>query len=121
EGARATRLGSHAERAPGTGSFAGDDGRVLVIDVEGHALRATGPGGQAVVVQDPRLQWPDGVARGAEDWVYLTVNQLNLHPALNRGREESRPPYLVLRVRVPRTIPLREARPAPVPTDAGTE
>jgi len=117
----ATRLESHAERPRGTGIVAGDDGRVLLTDVEGHALRTTGPGGQAVVVEDPRLQWPDALARGAEDWVYLTVNQLNLHPALNRGREESRPPYLLLRVRVPRTIPLRVARPAPAPADAGTE
>ncbi len=113
----ATRMESYAERPPGTGILAGDDGRVLVTDVEGHALRLTGPAGQAVVAQDGQLQWPDGLARGPDDWVYLTVNQLNLHPALDRGKEESRPPYPVLRLRVPRALPLRETRPSTPPLE----
>jgi len=115
-----TRVESYAERPSGTGLVASDDGRVVVADVEGHALRITSPSGQAVLVEDPRLQWPDGLASGPEDWVYVTVNQLNLHPSLNRGEEESRPPYGVFRVRVPRG-PSREPRPAvQKPADAGT-
>ena len=89
---------------------------------EGHALRLASPSGQIVVVEDPQLQWPDGLARGPQDWAYLTVNQLNLHPALNRGHEESRPPYEVFRVRVPAGPPAREPRTAVQrPADAGTE
>ena len=119
----ATRVASHAERPSGPGLVAGDDGRVVVIDPEGHALRVTSPSGQAVLVEDPRLTWPDGLARGPEDWVYVTVNQLNLHPALNRGEEESRPPYGVFRVRVPRGLPVKGIRPPPVqkPSDAGQD
>ena len=119
----ATRVESYAERPSGPALLAGDDGRVVVSDVEGHALGVTSPAGQSVLVQDPSLAWVDGLARGPEDWVYLTVNQLNLHPALNRGEEESRPPYGVFRVRVPRSLPAREARPPPVqkPADAGLD
>ena len=107
----ATRLESHASRPPGNGLVAGDDGRVIVTDVEGHALRVTAPSGETLLVQDPRLRWPDGLARGSEDWVYVTANQLDLHPALNRGEEQSRPPYLVLRMKVARSpAPLRAAR-----------
>ena len=51
---------------------------------------------------------------------YVTVNQLNLHPALNRGEEESRPPYGVFRVPLPRLLPLSEPRrPAETAVDAG--
>ena len=119
----ATRVESYAERAPGPGLLAGDDGRVVVADVEGHALRITSPSGQALLVEDPRLRWPEGLARGPEDWIYVTVNQLNLHPALNRGEEESRPPYGVFRVRLARGVTPREARPARTGTaaDAGPE
>jgi len=119
----ATRVESYAERPSGPALLAGDDGRVVVSDVEGHALRVTSPAGQTVLVEDPRLAWPDALARGPEDWIYLTVNQVNLHPALNRGEEESRPPYGVFRVRLPRSIPARENRPPPVqkPPDAGVE
>ena len=117
----ATRVESHAERPPGNGLVAGDDGRVVVTDVEGHALRVTAPSGQVVLVEDARLQWPDGLARGPDDWIYLTVNQLNLHPALDRGEEESRPPYLVLRVRAPGGLPVRGARPAQPPVESRTD
>lgn len=113
----ADRVESHVDRPSGTGLVAWDDGRVLLADVEGHALRLASRSGQTVVVEDPQLQWPDGLARGPEDWVYLTVNQLNLHPALNRGTEESRPPYFVFRVRVPRSVPART--PPATPRDAG--
>jgi hypothetical protein len=96
---------------------------VVLAEVEGHALRVTSPSGQLLLVQDPRLQWPDSLARGPEDWIYVTVNQLNLHPAMNRGEEESRPPYGIFRVRLTRGVPLRETRPAPTetPADAGAE
>ncbi len=90
---------------------------MVLTDVEGHALLVTAPSGETPLVQDPRLQWPDGLARGPEDWIYVTVNQLDTHPALNRGREESRPPYPVLRVRVRRENPPREPRPPAVPAE----
>ena len=116
-----TRLESYAERPSGTALVATDDGRVVVTDVEGHALRIASPGGQGVLVQDPQLRWPDALARGPEDWVYVTVNQLDLHPALNRGEEQTRPPYEVFRVRMPRSLPLREPRQdAQGAADAGT-
>ena len=117
----ATRIESHAERPPGDALLAGDDGRVVVTDVEAHGLRVVGPSGQAVLVQDPRLQWPDGLARGPEDWIYVTVNQLNLHPALNRGEEESRPPYGVFRVRAARGLPLRDTPPSPGAVEKRTD
>ena len=119
----ATRVESYAERPSGPALLAWDDGRVVVSDVEGHALRVTSPGGQTVLAEDPRLAWPDALARGPEDWVYVSVNQLNLHPALNRGEEESRPPYGVFRVRLARSLPPREHRAPPVekPADAGTD
>src|SRR5262249_38085870 len=114
----ADRVESHVDRPSGTGLVAWDDGRVLLADVEGHALRLASRSGQTgVVVGGPPLQGPDGLARGPEDWVYLTVTQLNLHPALNRGTEESRPPYGVLRVRVPRSVPVRA--PTATPRDGG--
>ena len=114
-----SRVESYAERPSGSGLVARDGGRVVVTDVEAHALRIVSPSGDTVLVQDPQLQWPDGLAWGPEDWLYLTVNQLNLHPALNRGQEESRPPYEVFRVRVPVA---RESRPAVQKSaDAGTD
>lgn len=117
----ATRLEPYAPRPPGNGIVAEDGGRVVLTDVEGHALRVTAPSGTTTLVEDPRLQWPDGLARGPDDWIYVGVNQLDLHPALNRGREESRPPYRVLRIRLRRETPPRDGRPASAPVENSTE
>jgi len=116
----ATRIEAHAPRPPGNGILAEDDGRVVLTDVERHALAVTGSGGIATLVEDPRLQWPDGLARGPEEWIYVTVNQLDRHPALNRGREESRPPYPVLRLRVRQRSPASPRR-APAPVEKTTD
>ncbi|MGZ6076949.1 MAG: L-dopachrome tautomerase-related protein [Myxococcaceae bacterium] len=117
----AARLEPYARRPSGNGIVAEDGGRVVVTDVEGHALRVTAPSGTTILVEDPRLQWPDGLARWPDEWIYVTVNQLDLHPALNRGREESRPPYRVLRIRMQREPPPRDVRPAPPPVENPTE
>ena len=117
----ATRLEPYAPRPPGNGIVAEDGGRVVLTDVAGHALRVTAPSGTTTLIEDPRLQWPDGLARGPDDWIYVGVNQLDLHPALNRGREESRPPYRVLRIRVRREAPPRDVRPATAPVENPTD
>lgn len=93
-------------------------GRVVVTDVEEHALAFAGPGGTQRWLTDPLLAWPEALAIGDGGWLYLTVNQLNLHPALNRGTEGSRAPYRVFRVLLPPPPP----RPVPrAAADAGSE
>jgi len=36
---------------------------------------------------------------GPDGWLYVTVNQLNLHPLLNAGQEGVKPPYYLVRVK----------------------
>jgi hypothetical protein len=115
-GELATRVESYADRPPGNALLVEPGGRVVVTDVEQHALAFVSPNATVRWLSDPLLAWPDGLALG-DGWLYLTVNQLNLHPALNRGTEESRRPYRVLRVRLPPTPPPRPA--ARAPADAG--
>src|SRR5262245_49535301 len=49
----ATRVASYADRPSGNGLIADDRGRVVVTDVEDHALRITSSSGQVLLVQDP--------------------------------------------------------------------
>ena len=58
------------------------------------------PEGYRILVKDKSLlKWPDGMAFGPDGWLYVTVNQLNLHPLLNRGIEGGNPPYYLIRVK----------------------
>lgn len=114
----ATRVESYADRPAGNALVLEPGGRVVVTDVEQHALAFVGPGSTQRWLTDPLLAWPDGLAVGDGGWLYLTVNQLNLHPALNRGTEASRAPYRIFRVLLPPPAPRPAAR---APVDAGSE
>lgn len=98
--ALAARIERYGEKRSSDGISVDSAGNVYVTDVENHAIGVATPAGYRILVQDPvRLRWPDGLAFGPDGWLYATVNQLNLHPAVNRGQEGGRPPYLIVRMR----------------------
>jgi hypothetical protein len=107
------RVESFANRPPGTALLVDGAGRVVVTDVEQHGLAFVGPGGVQRWLTDPLLAWPDELAL-AEGWLYLTVNQLNLHPRSTREEEAAR--------HAPVSSPRRlRGDPQRSPLDAGVE
>lgn len=69
-------------------------------DLQRHAIARLGRDGKLhEVLRDPRLQWPDNLAVGADGWIYLSVNQLDRTPAFTGGADEGRPPYYLYRFR----------------------
>ena len=112
----ARRVESFAQRPAGNALLVERGGRVVVTDAEQRALAFVAPGSTGRWFTDPLLAWPDALAT-ADGWLYVSVNQLHLHPALNRGTEESRGPYRVYRVQLPTLPPPRPA--ARAPADAG--
>jgi sugar lactone lactonase YvrE len=77
------------------------DGNIYSTDYEDHAIRLTTPAGDTrVLVQDPRLLWPD--ALWAHDgYLYITTNQLNRLPSLNNGKDRREQPYALFRYPLP--------------------
>lgn len=49
-------------------------------------------------LRDPLLVWPDGLAFGPDDGVYVTINQLHLAGVFHKGEEKSTPPYMIVRI-----------------------
>ena len=49
-------------------------------------------------LRDPLLSWPDGLAFGPDNAIYLTVNQLHLAAMFNKGEDMSEPPYIIARI-----------------------
>ena len=71
---------------------------VYVTDVTKHAIGVIAPDGTyRLFIEDPRLQWPDGMSAGPDGHFYVIANQLNRHATLNGGLDETKPPYLLLR------------------------
>lgn len=53
------------------------------------------------LAQSPKLAWVDSLAAGPDGWVYAVVNQLHLSAPLNGGKDQSKPPYYLIKLRVP--------------------
>jgi hypothetical protein len=44
-----------------------------------------------------RLCWPDAISAGPDGFMYVTVNKLHRTAPLNAGKDESEPPYYIIR------------------------
>lgn len=95
----ASRVERYREKRTSDGITVDGAGNVYVTDVGANAIGVAAADGYRILVQDPRLIWPDGFAFGPDGWLYATVDQLNRHAALNGGTEGGRPPYLIVRTR----------------------
>lgn len=74
-------------------------GNVYVTDVQASGIGVTRPDGQYQLLfsDKERLKWPDGIAAGPDNNMYVTVNKLNLSAKLNAGVNESEPLYFLVR------------------------
>ena len=93
----------------GTRDFASDGlhcdaaGNLLLTDYEHNAVRRRTSNderaGYEIVAQDPRMIWPDTLAVGPDDTLYVTCNQLNRQPRFHNGKDERDAPYVLFRVK----------------------
>ena len=73
-------------------------GNVYVTDINSNSIGVTAPdGAYRPLITDLRLKWPNSLAFGPDNNVYVTVSQMHLSAQFNGGEEESAPPYYVLR------------------------
>jgi sugar lactone lactonase YvrE len=77
------------------------NGALYLTDYEHNAIRRFDPKGaaDAVVVQDPRMIWPDSMAIGTDGYLYFTCNQLNRQKQFHKGKDLRQQPYVLFRVR----------------------
>lgn len=96
----AAKIQAYGRKPVSDGITVDTAGNVYITDLEGKAIGITHPDGRYTrLIEDPRLQWPDGFAMGPDGYTYVSVNQLHRAPFLNRGENTARPPYYILRFR----------------------
>lgn len=98
EDALAAAIEPFREKSPSDGIVVDGEGRVFVTDIVASAVGVATADGYGILVQDERLSWPDGFAFGPDGALYVTQNDLHLHPAFNRGQEGGTPPYGLFRI-----------------------
>ncbi|MET1412066.1 L-dopachrome tautomerase-related protein [Roseibium sp. HPY-6] len=88
----------HSKKSFSDGMTIDDAGNIYVADIEANAIGLSTPEGFRTIGNLPDGQsWPDGFAFSPDGYLYVTVNQLNRAPALNKGVEKGTGEYLILR------------------------
>ena len=84
------------------GHFALDsNARLYFMDMEQNGIyRRTPDGGVQVVVVDPHLMWPDTMAIGPDQYLYVTTSQHDRRAEFHGGEELRQLPYGLYRVLV---------------------
>lgn len=99
---QAAAIEFYSEKRPSDGMMMGPDGYIYVGDVEKNAVAVVKRGEYRIIAQDEKLlDWADGFSVDKKNgYIYVTQNQLHLHPALNEGEEGSTKPYHIVRIKL---------------------
>jgi hypothetical protein len=87
-------------------SFASDglvhdrEGHILLTDVTHNGVQRLSPasGDYELLVSDPRISWPDGVATGPDEAIYVTSSQFHRSGMFNDGLDKRRAPFSLFRL-----------------------
>ncbi|MBG0511597.1 hypothetical protein I3J13_22710 [Agrobacterium sp. MOPV5] len=68
-------------------------------DLQNHAVVKVSANSQTAetLIEDPRILWPDNIALGPEDWIYVVANHLDTTPAFTGAADEGHPPFYIYR------------------------
>ncbi|MDJ0926606.1 MAG: L-dopachrome tautomerase-related protein [Gammaproteobacteria bacterium] len=95
----AARIERYGDRPVCDGITVDSAGNVYITDLTGDAIGVTDATGAYRVLHrdEMRLRWPDSLAFGPDNYVYVVSNQLHLSAPFNRGKNLAEPPFYVLR------------------------
>ncbi len=76
-----------------------DAGNVYITSITDNAIGVVDETGEyRTLYQDAKLlNWTDGMAFGSDDYIYVTVSQLQNSPPLNNGKNSFQPPFYLVR------------------------
>lgn len=96
---RAAKLEVVGTKPPSDGMLIDGQENLFITSVNDGAIGVLNNRGKySTWLRDPLLLWPDGMAFGPDQAIYVTINQLYLAAPFNKGEEKSEPPYMVVRI-----------------------
>lgn len=89
-----------AETPPPDGMIFGPDGKLYLTDIEHSAVNVFDLATKKLspIVSDGRLRWPDSLAWGPQDMLYVTASQIENMPRFNGGKSTRTTPYQVFKI-----------------------
>jgi sugar lactone lactonase YvrE len=101
----------HGDKGASDGMESDQEGSVYATAYEHSAvMKLAADGTWSTVLHGPKMLWPDTLSLASDGYLYVSVNQLPRSPLFNGGVDDRIAPYLILRVPVPDSTPIRLAR-----------
>ncbi len=75
-------------------------GTLYLTDYEHNAVHQGGSPPDQILVQDPKLLWPDTMSISNDGYLYFTANQLNRQKLFHEGKDLRQKPYLLVRTKI---------------------
>ena len=74
-------------------------GNVYITSITDDGIGVVEPNGKyrTLYQDDKLLSWTDGMAFSKDNYIYVTVSQLQNSPALNNGENDFQPPFYIVR------------------------
>ena len=89
------------EKGASDGLESDGDGALYATEYERQAIVVKrGDAPWEVLVQDPRLRWPDTLSIGPDGWLYVIANQLHLQARFQEGKDLRVKPYSLFRIKI---------------------
>ena len=93
-----TRVERYGDKPICDGITVDGAGNVYITSITNNAIGVVDETGEyRTLYQDDLLNWTDGMAFGPDDYIYVTVSQLHNSPPLNNGKNDSNPPFYLVR------------------------
>lgn len=75
-------------------------GHILLTDVTHNGVQRFSPlrGSYELLASDPRISWPDGIAVGPDEAIYVTSSQFHRSAMFNDGLDKRRAPFGLFRL-----------------------
>lgn len=94
------RVERYADKPVCDGISIDNAGNIYISDIEVNAIGVIAPDkSYKRMLTDPRISWPESFSFGPDGYLYFVAGQLHLSPPLNGGKNESKKPFHVFRVR----------------------
>ena len=96
----AQRAERYSEKPICDGISLDNAGNIYVSDLQADSIGVIRPDrSYSVLVTDPRISWPESFSFGPDGYLYFVASQLHLSAPLNEGKNKSRPPFYVFRIK----------------------
>ena len=77
------------------------EGSIYASNYEHNTIQRRNPNGEwETIAHDPRLLWPDTLSLAADEYLYVTANQLHRQARFHNGQDMRRKPYTLFRVKI---------------------